>query len=506
MINLHKQYKMRGFWTLLFAVLISTGAIAQEAMQTKKHKGKTYLVVEYDPAKHVLELHNTAATQFSFDKHDELKSQAGEQMVFAISGTSINDKKEAYGLVFKAGKVRQQGAKFEDPSTFQTQQLQGIFARGKNGKTALAPSSAFSGADTSRFEFAVESTPVLLAGGAMHPSLKGYAAETTMSVVGTRAEGSAVFVIAQDAVSYAAMADFMKSQLKVNDAMVMRRDDTAYYTPDGGEVNPKKAGYGPIYILVAKDNAGVDAADVDVQIPQEVQTKKITDELTEIIQFGKRYVMCKIDPKKYKVDLFNESEDGTRLHDINSVARYHQQNKDKHIFTMNAGMFNENRLPVGLYIDEGETVFQLNTKKNGRGNFYDFPPNGVFLITAKGEPMVLTTEQYIKAKFGPKDVQIATQSGPMMVYGGKFNEAFNEGSPNLNIRNAAGVDKDGNIVFVISIDKVNFYEFSTLLRDELNCDNALYLDGFLSQWAAPGVKDRYDTRYQLGPLLSVIKK
>jgi uncharacterized protein YigE (DUF2233 family) len=39
------------------------------------------------------------------------------------------------------------------------------------------------------------------------------------------------------------------------------------------------------------------------------------------------------------------------------------------------------------------------------------------------------------------------------------------------------VCKDGDVRFAISEDWVNFDEFARLFRDQLGCDNALFLDG-----------------------------
>ena len=59
------------------------------------------------------------------------------------------------------------------------------------------------------------------------------------------------------------------------------------------------------------------------------------------------------------------------------------------------------------------------------------------------------------------------------------------GSSNRHIRNGVGVDQEGNIYFAISNERVNFYDFATLFRDELNCPDALYLDGVISEFYCP---------------------
>ena len=42
-----------------------------------------------------------------------------------------------------------------------------------------------------------------------------------------------------------------------------------------------------------------------------------------------------------------------------------------------------------------------------------------------------------------------------------------------------------HIVFAISNNKVNLYDFSMLFKEKLNCKNALYLDGYVSRAYIP---------------------
>jgi uncharacterized protein YigE (DUF2233 family) len=118
--------------------------------------------------------------------------------------------------------------------------------------------------------------------------------------------------------------------------------------------------------------------------------------------------------------------------------------------------------------------------RGGRGNFY-LKPNGVFAITGQ-EPAIVDARTYPELKVKPT---IATQSGPVLVLKGSIHPAFREDSVNRHYRNGVGVTRDGKVVFAISQTLVTFYEFATLFRDVLGCDDALYLDGGLSAVYAP---------------------
>ena len=54
----------------------------------------------------------------------------------------------------------------------------------------------------------------------------------------------------------------------------------------------------------------------------------------------------------------------------------------------------------------------------------------------------------------------ATQSGPMLLINGAINPEFQENSANLKIRSGVGIIDDRNVVFVISNEPINFYDFA----------------------------------------------
>src|SRR6185436_15174897 len=101
------------------------------------------------------------------------------------------------------------------------------------------------------------------------------------------------------------------------------------------------------------------------------------------------------------------------------------------------------------------------------------------------------------------DVRLATQSGPLLVRNGVVNPAFDAASPSRVIRNGVGISKN-TILFVISEQPINFYEFAVFFRDELQCQDALYLDGVVSSLYSVNLR-RNDSRADLGPIIGVIQ-
>jgi uncharacterized protein YigE (DUF2233 family) len=217
----------------------------------------------------------------------------------------------------------------------------------------------------------------------------------------------------------------------------------------------------------------------------------------EIFQ-GKRYFVCEIDPTKYNIELYNILDKKNSLHSFYEID---SARKDL-VLIVNGGMFMEDLRPQGLYVSYGKTYRKVNGVKEGYGNFY-MQPNGIFLLDKRNKPQVVTTVKYLEEKI---NAVLATQSGPMLVVDSVFNSHFTRGSSNLNIRNGVGINKKGNVVLVTSEDLVNFYEFAELYRDRLACNNALYLDGAVSQYYAPSIHKEPRQVAMLGVFLVVSVK
>ncbi|MFT7590191.1 MAG: hypothetical protein ACI9UJ_000100 [bacterium] len=181
--------------------------------------------------------------------------------------------------------------------------------------------------------------------------------------------------------------------------------------------------------------------------------------------------------------------------------RAHMSRQSKPLLmAVNGGMFTKEFTPQGLYVDQGVELNKIRLD-SGYGNFY-LKPNGDFAITVQSKPVI--EESSIYADTYPLNViQCATQSGPLLVINDSVHPAFQEGSKNKHIRNGVGINSKGEVVFVISNEKVNFYDFATLFRDQLNCSDALYLDGAISKMYNSESKLNEDGSF--GVMIGVVK-
>lgn len=189
-----------------------------------------------------------------------------------------------------------------------------------------------------------------------------------------------------------------------------------------------------------------------------------------------------VDPKEGKLKMYWKDDSGVILKNFQNLKNHLYKSGEKLVFAMNAGMYQKDHSPQGLFIDNGEVIKNTNRVQKAYGNFY-LQPNGIFYLTTSNIGHVIKTSDF---KINEK-VNYATQSGPMLVIDGNLHPAFKDGSQNIHIRNGVGILPDGKILFAMSKDKINLFDFATYFKNK-GCKNALYLDGFVSRTYLPEQK------------------
>lgn len=212
---------------------------------------------------------------------------------------------------------------------------------------------------------------------------------------------------------------------------------------------------------------------------------------------GSRFTVCEFDASKEKLQLFWTDRSGKPIRSFATLERTLGPNTRNVLFSMNAGMFETNGMPLGLFVENSSQRRPLNTR-NGDGNFY-MKPNGVFEIDANGLLKIETSEEYSK---DARQARWATQSGPMLVVDGELPLQIAPDGPSKNIRNGVGLRNSHDAFFAISEDEVSFGKLARFLRDGMGCKNALYFDGAVSSAWIPSMR-RQDASALLGPMLVV---
>nr|WP_246581154.1 phosphodiester glycosidase family protein [Deinococcus aestuarii] len=196
---------------------------------------------------------------------------------------------------------------------------------------------------------------------------------------------------------------------------------------------------------------------------------------------GRLYTVAVVDLTRDTLRLhWRNPADGEPYRTFERVRGQLDREGKRMLFATNSGIYAPGLRPLGLHVEGGRTLVGLNGARSG-GNFA-LLPNGVFWV--RGERAGVTeTGAYRRLNVSPT---YATQSGPLLVQGGRLHPAFNREGTSFRVRSGVGVCRDGRVRFVVSAGPVNFHTFALLFRDTLGCPDALYLDGSISAYEAPG--------------------
>jgi uncharacterized protein YigE (DUF2233 family) len=235
------------------------------------------------------------------------------------------------------------------------------------------------------------------------------------------------------------------------------------------------------------------------------------------------FLVVDVDLQRAKLELHWRNPAGNPFLNFQALEDYLTANGQRLLAVMNAGIFETNSRPLGLHIERGQILRRLNSRRSGYGNFY-LQPNGVFYLekTASGTRARLQTtigfeRDHSTIRELGRNTQIleATQSGPMLVIDGKLNPAFKADSGNRLIRNAIGVQASNTqasnsaassrVVLVLTETSVNFHTLARFMRDQLECPNAMYLDGNISNLYVPGSSKNTSSISDFGGMITVLE-
>jgi uncharacterized protein YigE (DUF2233 family) len=208
-------------------------------------------------------------------------------------------------------------------------------------------------------------------------------------------------------------------------------------------------------------------------------------ESTELTFDGQIYRVVQLDLKREPLSLhWHDPQSGQPFGSIETLRQWGEARGQRLLFAANAGIYDKQFAPLGLYVENGKTVVPLNLSHGNpaSGNF-SLLPNGVFVVYPDGQAAVRTSSSF---KADGKPAQWATQSGPMLLIDGKLNEQFVDDSDSLKWRSGVCMKTPTEAVFAVSEAPVNFHSFGRLFRDQLGCRDALYLDGSISQLYVDG--------------------
>ena len=192
---------------------------------------------------------------------------------------------------------------------------------------------------------------------------------------------------------------------------------------------------------------------------------------------GDEYVVCELPHADYAVAVGHNDGQTNPVATLGDFIGSRPSTTLPPVLAMNGGMYRLDLSPLGLLIEEGQEISPV-ALGSGTGNFY-LKPNGIFLVAPDGTPRIMESSAWAATR---PPTRFATQSGPMLVSGGRIHSAFDTNGSSRYRRNGVGLG-DGRLYLAVSRGVVSFGAFARLFRDELRCSDALYLDGAVSALA-----------------------
>ena len=146
---------------------------------------------------------------------------------------------------------------------------------------------------------------------------------------------------------------------------------------------------------------------------QTTSQKVVEIDAQEVTYRNQKFDVVKIDLRKTPVQFFWKNKNGKLIRSLENLKKESESDGKELLFGMNAGMYQLNRNPQGLYIENGKTVKSLDTLQDGYGNFY-LQPNGVFYLKLTGKK-----ENGIGFRYEENEFAIVPNEFDLLIFSGK---------------------------------------------------------------------------------------
>lgn len=210
----------------------TTAAADAPACRTGTFEDLPFTVCEADPSAGGLRLwHKDAGGTLigSFARLEDILAERGERAVFAMNGAMYHPDRAPVGLYIEGGKTLSPIALRAGPGNF------GLLPNGvfclSGGAAAITESRAFAKSGKA-CDFAMQSGPLLVSGGALHPQiLPNSRSAFIRNGIGLRPDGTVLAVISDAPVNFHRFARLFRDDLGAPDALFVDGNTSRLYAP-----------------------------------------------------------------------------------------------------------------------------------------------------------------------------------------------------------------------------------------------------------------------------------
>jgi uncharacterized protein YigE (DUF2233 family) len=221
-------------------------------LQTVSFRAGNYLIRTDDPRKDDLRLYwndDQGNLLRDFTALEKLVRSRGEHLVFAANAGMFQPDLKPVGLLVQNG-AEQAPLNLNDGAGNFYLKPNGVFLINEKHEALIVESSAYT-ALLSPVVWATQSGPLLVQRGDIHPDfIEDSRNRKIRSGVGVRKDGTVVFALSREEVTFYDFASLFFTKLKCPNALYLDGDISAFYT--NGMSDGKTHSFGPMIGLVEK--------------------------------------------------------------------------------------------------------------------------------------------------------------------------------------------------------------------------------------------------------------
>ncbi len=236
--------------SLLFLSACSrSGAASEEAASacaTRLFEGSRFTVCELERGKVEIRTSGPGGPHRTFAALQASLKQRSERVAFAMNAGMFDEKGRAIGLLVEDGKQLRAINRRKGGGNFHLMP-NGVFLVRKDGKAEVVTSADY--APAKDIMFATQSGPMLVIDGKLHPAFdRDGTSKHFRNGVGIAPDGTPVFVISADPVSFGKFARFYRDSVKAKNALFFDGAVSALWDPAAHRMD-SHAPLGPMVIV-----------------------------------------------------------------------------------------------------------------------------------------------------------------------------------------------------------------------------------------------------------------
>ena len=188
---------------------------------------------------------------------------------------------------------------------------------------------------------------------------------------------------------------------------------------------------------------------------------------------------CRLVLGEQRLRAFYTDQHGVRFGHMKNLSNWLSRNGEQLDCATNGGIYAVGGRPLGWLVADGVLINPINPDSASPGNFF-MQPNGAIIIDDHGARIESTQALLADAPADVSQIQLALQSGPLLLLDDSINSRLDPASMSRYTRNAICIVDPTHIILAYSERLLNLYQFAQQLK-QAGCRQALYLDGHLSQ-------------------------